>query len=255
MKIFKTLFFSFLALFSWSQEEIGPYNDSLYYQIISDDIELQQIDSLKIIIVKFEKQSIEQFKKTMINNPQLMEVQLYNPPKEAIDLLSELKNKELEYLFIKDYEGENLVLSQFPTLQFLSIESTKIKHLSMVNSDLKVLDLLALKIPTLIDWKTDSDFPNLGLIDLDAPFLEVFPIKSMPKISQFSFNCSFNDIPAYLCQCQELMFISLTNNKVIKIDPCFKKKIYDGYYSNLTLHDGIDGKIKMELLSQDRMEK
>lgn len=253
-KVVTVLFLFNLLLTSVKAQGFFPYNKGLPFLKILDNIVLPHIDSVKALFVEFRTDSISLFKETMKNNPQIVELQLKNPPQAAIQIVSELNRKNLTHLFVHEYGGANLKVFDFPNIEFFSLESTKLEFLSM-HSNFQALNILAINSPNLKEWQADSNFPSLGLIDLKAVKLSAFPIKELPGIEQFSFECSFDTIPNYLCKCKKLRLISFNNHKLIAIDKCFKKKIKKGVYSNLTLYEAINGKEVLNILSKDRRKE
>lgn len=247
------LLFNLLST-SIKAQDFFPYNKGLPSLKNAENVALPHIDSLKALFVEFNSDSVSLFKQTIKNNPQLVELQLKNPPQAAIQIASELKLKHLTHFFIHAYGGANLKVFDLPNIEFFSLESTKLEFLSM-QSNFQVLNILDINSPNLKEWQTDSNFPSLGLIDLKAVKLSAFPIKELPGIEQFSFECSFDNIPNYLCKCKKLRLISFNNHKLIPIDKCFEKKIKKGGYSNLTLYEGINGKEVVNILSKDRRKE
>lgn len=227
------------------------YNKEFKYEIINNKGVLKKSDSIQALIVNFDGTKTKKFCKSLKNNPQLKEVQLYNPTQGALDYLSEIISDSLTHLFIVGFDT-NLYLPSFPNLELLSIKADSLITLDMSNSDINSLDILNIESENLSNWKTKTEYKRLGLIDMDTPRLSEFPIKSLPTIMQFSIYCSFNEFPIFLCECVELELISFKNYKVIEVDECFKQKIYNGFYSNLTIKDGKDGPIILEWLSKDR---
>ena len=253
-KIILVLLIFNLILVSVKAQGFFPYNKGLPSLKNAENVVLPHIDSLKALFVEFNSDSVSLFKQTIKNNPQLVELQLKNPPQAAIQIVSELNHKHLTHFFIHAYRGANLKVFDFPNIEFFSLESTKLEFLSM-HSNFQALNILAINSPNLKEWQTDSNFPSLGLIDLKAVKLSAFPIKELPGIEQFSFECSFDTIPNYLCKCKKLRLISFNNHKLIPIDECFERKIKKGDYSNLTLYEGINGKEVLNILSKDRRKE
>lgn len=221
------------------------------YQYILDDVVLKNDPTLYALIVSFKESNIENFKKTIENNPQILAIHLSNPNQEAVDCLSKVLGKTLTYLEI-DYCGDSLTLSNYHSVEELTIFSRKLKFLDMSKSSLDSLDILSIEAENLRSWKTKSEYLKLGLIDLIAPNLNHFPIQSIPMIYQFTMSCSLNEFPSFLCSSEYITLMSFENYKVIEIDPCFEQLIYNGFYSNLTILDGVDGPVKLEYLSEDR---
>lgn len=236
------------------QGELTPYHNTYKYEILTNNRVLPHADSLKALIVVFKDQSLENVERSIKNNPQLLEIMLYNPPASFISLLGGLKLENLTHLLIYDFEGKELTLPPFPTIEFLQIESEKISTLLMEKASLGNLDILSMDCPELVKWQTEKVFPKLGLIDLNAPKLTYFPIESIPAIVQFAFYCSFDQLPLNLCSYKELMFISFTNYKPVEIESCFKKMVKKGVYSDITIYDKIDGKVIKTVLSKDHNE-
>lgn len=255
MKQFLLILFLSFSVFAISQQEYEPYNDDLKFKIIDDNAILGKETSVKALIIKYTGNSNERIKFSLRNNPQLKEIKLLGSDQEIVNFISELKMTNLTQLLINDYKSENLVIPVFPTLEHLSIRSEKLKSLSMENALLDKLDILSIDTPELTDWKTAKYFPVLGLIDLTAPKLTWFPIENMPAIVQFSYYCSFRELPKNLCTYKELAFISFENYADVKAEACFIEMVKKGNYSNLSVYDKMDGKKLFEVLSKDREEE
>ena len=122
----------------------------------------------------------------------------------------------------------------------------------MINAKLDNLMLLEIECPKLSLWNSDTFFPKLELIDLKAPYLGYFPIENMPKIFQFSYECSFKSLPLNLCIYSDLQHISFNNFRKIKLEECFTNKVKMAYYSNITIYNKVDGRILNQVISKDR---
>ncbi len=251
-KMLIAIFLTSFTFFSVKSQNLKPYNKGIYFLNISETDSVPYIDSLKILLIEFHANNISLFKEAMENNPQIIEVQMKNPPREAIEILSKLNSKNLTYLFIHEYKGLNLEVPKFSNIILFLIESEELQNLSMLNSRFDSLRILAIDVLNLSIWTTDSVFPSLGLIDLKTINLPAFPITVMPKIRQFTFDCSFDEIPKYLCDCKDLTHISFQNYKFIEIDKCFNKKIKTSVYSNITIFESKNGKKVLEILSDIR---
>ncbi|MGV3611384.1 MAG: hypothetical protein ACO1N0_10570 [Fluviicola sp.] len=255
MKFILLVLCLFCGCIAFSQDgELTPYNDTYNYEILTNERVLPHTDSLKALIVVFKDQPEENVAKSITNNLQLQEIMLYNSPASFLPLLAGLKLSNLTHLFIYDFEGKELIIPPFPTIEHLQIESGKISTLSMENASLANLDILSIDCPELVNWKTEKVFSKLGLIDLTAPKLTYFPIESIPVIVQFAYYCSFDQLPLNLCSYKELQFISFTNYKPVEIESCFKKMVKNGVYSDITIYDKIDGKVIKTVLSKDHNE-
>lgn len=241
-----------LSAVSFSQQK--PYNKEFKFEIIKNTEVLSASDSIRALIVNFENDDVVNFSQTLNNNPQIREVKLFDAPQAAIDNLSQILAGSLTHLIIEDYTESSIIIPSFPTLELISINSDFVESIDMTESTFDNLFILAIDSESLVNWKSQSHFKELGLIDLEAPKLEHFPIESAPELGQFSFHCSLDDIPSFLCECEDLELMSFGNFKNIKVDECLKGKIYDGFYSNLTIKDGVDGPVVLEWLSKDRLD-
>jgi hypothetical protein len=114
------------------------------------------------------------------------------------------------------------------------------------------LEILEMDAPNLVSWKSETTYPALSLIDLDAPLLTVFPILNMPKINEFSYCCCFKELPKNLCTYKGLEMISFENFCPVKVDKCLVAMVEKGEYSNLTVYDKADGKILIDINSKDK---
>lgn len=233
---------------AFSQQE--AYNDELKFKIIDNLNVLKASGSIQALIVNFKGSNTKKFCKTLRNNPQLKEVQLYNPTQKALNCLSEISGDSITHLFIVGCDT-TLTIPSFPQLELLSIKADDLITLDMSSANLDSLGLLHIESEKLCNWKSKTAYPKLGLIDLNAPALSEFPIHELQAIRQLSIYCSLNQFPSFLCECAALELISFKNYKVIEVDPCFEQKIFDGFYSNLTIVDGKDGPVILEWLSKD----
>ncbi len=250
-----TLIFSRI-LFSQelSEHDLKPYNDELNFKIIDENAILEMNDSLEAVIIIFNKPIFKNAELSISNNPQLKEIKLFTASQELLKYISNSKLPRLTHLFFERYQDSVLEVPSFPNIEHLTIQSSELVNLNMEESELDKLDILDIDAPKLKNWRTAKLFPQLGLINLKAPLLEYFPIENMPKISQFSYYCSFKELPLNLCEYKELLYISFCNYTPVHADKCFLKKIKKGVYSDLTIYDKIDGKIVSETLSKDRKE-
>ena len=256
MKITILLICLIISNITFSQElseyDLKPYGDELNFKIIDENEILEKNDSLEAIIIVFNEAIFKNAEISIRNNPQLKQIKLFGSNQAFLKAISDSKLPNLTHLFFERYEDAVLEIPSFPNIEHLKIQSLTLTTLNMASSELNKLDILDIESPQLMNWKTAKFFPQLGLINLNAPLLENFPIENMPSISQFSYYCSFKKWPSNLCNYEELIFISLTNYHPIKVDSCLMKKIKNGVYSNLTIYDGIDGKMISETLSDDQ---
>lgn len=247
------LSFSILASFLTIAQQ-KPYNKQFPYAIIRNSETLEKIDSIQALIVNFESIELADFCKSLYNNPQIKEVQLYNTPQSALDSLSSILGHSLTHLITEEYSASSMYLNPFEALDMLSVNSDVILTLDISKARLDLVNILTVSSNSLISWKTQQHFPELGLIDLEAPKLSALDIKSAPKLNQFSYHCSFEEIPKFLCACVQLELISFANYKVVPVDDCFKEKMSKAFYSDITISEGENGKVVFELLSDDRKE-
>lgn len=227
------------------------YNEEFEFEIISSEEVLENRPEIEALRVNFVNDETLNFCKSLKNNPQLREVQLYGATQDAINCLSSVLGEVITHLLIYDCV-DSIVLPSFPNLSVLIIESHELVSLDMTNSVLDSLAILAINSEKLVDWKSKHAYAQLELIDLNSPNLNTFPIHSLPRIYQLSLSASFDQIPSFLCECGDLELISIDNNKNISVDDCFKEKILNGYYSNLTIREGENGLVILEYLSKDR---
>jgi hypothetical protein len=171
---------------------------------------------------------------------------------EIVDVFGRVKFDSLFFLVIENYTGTTLNLPVIKSLEFLQIHATELKSLDISKSLLSHLEILEMDAPYLVSWKSETTYPALSLIDLDAPRLTLFPILNMPKINEFSYSCSFKEIPQNLCTYKGLEMISFENFCPVKVDKCLVAMVEKGEYSNLTVYDKQDGKILMDINSKDK---
>lgn len=236
--------------FGWTQE-YRPFNQGYHHLVISNLEIINTIDSLQSLIIRFEDGDDNNVEQTLINNPQINELQLYNPPQSFILNLNNLGLNQLEDLLIKEYNDTILVFNKL-SIEVISVRSKMLKEINLKNLDTSSLKLIGIDAKNLVRWEVNDSYPSLGLVDLNAPLLNSFPIINMPVIHQFSFDCSFAEMPKNLCSYSDLKLISLKNNRKIEVSKCIQKKVKNGLFSNVTIKDSIDGKIIHLTESSDR---
>lgn len=245
--------------FAFSQEfkdyELQPYNKEFRYKLIDENTVVDEDDSLEALIIIFKHPVFENAQLSFRNNPQLKEIKLFMPNQEIIKFISENNLQSLTYLFIERYGGNTLEIPSFPGLEHLTIKSSTLESLNMVNAALDKVIILDIEAPKLTEWKTSASMPNVELINLQAQLLSNFPIEQMPKIFEFMFSCSFKVLPNGLCDYSDLRLISFTNYAPLIPDDCLITKIENCVYSNLTIYNKIDGEKIHEILSKDQIDK
>ena len=251
MKIVVVFISLLISLTFFSQEDLSPYNEDFEFEVMDDDEVIPRNDSLQALIIDAGN-SVKNIETSLKNNPQLREVKLMASSQEIVDLFGRVKFDSLFFLLIENYKGTTLNLPVIKSLEFLQIHATELQLLDMRNSQLFRLENLELEIPSLLTWKSETTYPALSLIDLDAPLLTSFPILNMPKINEFSYTCSFKELPKNLCIYKELEMISFENFCPVKVDKCLVAMVEKGEYSNLTVYDKPDGKILMDINSLDK---
>jgi hypothetical protein len=252
--IFCLVFSKILFSQELSEYDLKPYNEKLNFKILDENDILEKNDSIEALIFVFNNPVFKNAELSITNNPQLKEIKLFASSQELLKFISDSQLNQLTHLFFERYKGTVLEIPAFPKIEHLTIQSKELVRLNMIKSSLDKLNILDIDAVKLTEWVTAKSLIELGLINLKAPLLENFPIVSMPKISQFSYYCSFRELPLNLCDYKELLFISFNNYFPVKVDKCFKKKIKKGVYSNLTVYDKIAGEIVSETLSKDRKE-
>lgn len=252
--IITLIFSNFLFSQELSEYDLKSYNDELNFKVLNENDVLEKNDSIEALIIIFNEPILKNAKLSISNNPQLKEIKLFASCQELLKFISDSKLPRLTHLFFERYEDSILEIPSFPYIEHLTIQSSELISLNMEESELSKLEILDIDAPKLKNWTTAKFFPQLGLIDLIAPLLKDFPIENMPKISQFSYYCSFKELPLNLCEYKELLYISFCNYSPVQADKCFLKKIKKGVYSDLTIYDKINGKIVSETLSKDKKE-
>lgn len=256
MKLITLITFFIISHISYSQDlgvfDTIPYNDLFKFKLIDENTVVEKDDSLQALIIVFNHQLFENAKRSISNNPQLKEIKIFYGNQEFLEILSNSKLPELTHLFFERFKETVLEVPAFPNIELLTIQSSELVSLNMMNSSLDQLMVLDLQTPELKNWNTAKYFPKLELIDIVAPVLDSFPIESMPNIFQFSYECSFKALPPNICSYSELQHISFNNLVPVQIDKCFEIKVKMAYYSNITVYDRMDGKVIAEILSKDR---
>ena len=251
MKIVVVFISLLISLTFFSQEDLSPYNEDFEFEVMDDDEVIPRNDSLQALIIDAGN-SVKNIEISLKNNPQLREVKLMASSQEVLDVFGHVKFDSLFFLLIENYTGTTLNLPVIKSLEFLQIHATELQLLDMRNSQLFRLENLELEIPSLLTWKSEATYPQLALLDIEAPTLHVFPIVQMPKITEFSFSCSFIELPKNVCLYSKLKTIAFENLCPVKVDKCLISMIEKGVYSNLTVYDKPDGKILMDINSLDK---
>lgn len=253
IKITALSFFCFL-LITQVQGQLSKnyefYNAELKGQVISNQQSIDNDSTIEALAVFFKDSACTQIATILQHNPGIKELHVMNPPPHFFGMLSVLA-PNLTHLSIKEYSNETLVLPSLPKVEILDIKSSVLAVLDMTKAELFQLEFLDVSAEKLSTWYSESTLPTLGLIELNAPLLHVFPIDSMPNIVQFSYHCSFNELPANLCEYEGLMYISFENYGKIEVSKCLRKKLRDAVYSNISVYDKIEGKLSFELHSSD----
>jgi hypothetical protein len=234
-----------------SEYDLKPYNDELKFKFIYENEALERERSLDALIIIFRHPNYENAQISIRNNPQLKEIKLFYANEEMLDFISKQKLPKLTHLFFEHYQDSELKIPILPSIEHLTIQSEELEQLDMSSSSLEKVFILDIQAPQLKTWKTDSSMPKLGLIHLNAPLLEVFPIEHMPNIGQFMYYCSFQEFPKNICSYEELKFISFTNYSPIVIEDCLREKLENAYVSDITVYDKIGGEVIEEIRSKD----
>ena len=242
---------SILISKTFFSQDLTPYNDDFEFEVMDDDEVIPRNDSLHALIIDAGN-SAKNIEISLKNNPQLREVKLMASSQEIVDVFGRVNFDSLFFLLIENYTGTTLNLPIIKSLEFLQIHATELKSLDITKSQLSCLEILEMDAPNLVSWKSETTYPALSLIDLDAPLLTVFPILNMPKINEFSYSCSFKELPKNLCIYKELQMISFENYCPVKVDKCLVAMVEKGEYSNLTVYDKPEGKILIDINSKDK---
>ena len=250
MKIVVVIISIFITHTFFSQD-LTPYNEDFEFEVMDDDEVIPRNDSLQALIIDAGN-SVKNIEISLKNNPQLREVKLMASSQEILDVIGRVKLDSLFFLLIENYIGTTLNLPIIKSVEFLQIHATELQLLDMRNSQLFRLENLELEIPSLLTWKSEATYPQLALLDIEAPTLHVFPIMQMPKITEFSFSCSFIELPKNVCLYSKLKTIAFENLCPVKVDKCLIAMVEKGVYSNLTVYDKPDGKILVDINSLDK---
>ena len=245
------VFISLLISLTFFSQDLAPYNEDFEFEVMNEDEVIQRNDSLHALIIDAGN-SVKNIEISLKNNPQLREVKLMTSSQEVLDVFGRVKFDSLFFLLIENYTGTTLNLPVLKMVELLQIHATELKSFDISKSQLLRLEILEIDAAYLVSWKSETSYPALSLIDLDAPLLTVFPILNMPKINEFVYSCSFKEIPKNLCDYKELDMISFENYCPVKVDKCIVSMIEKGVYSNLTVYDKPDGKILMDINSKDK---
>lgn len=237
-----------------SEYDLSPYNNDFKFRIIDENEIVEKNDSLEVLIIIFNKPINKNAEISISNNSQLKEIKLFYSNQDILNFIAESNLPQLTHLFCEKYNDTLLEIPAFPNIQHLRIQSTEVKKMNMTNSQLDKLLILDIQTPQLKNWHSAKYLPQLELIELDAQSLEYFPIENMPKIFQFSYYCSFKELPLNLCEYKDLMHISFSNYFPLKVEKCLQEKLKSSFHSTITIYDKIDGKVISEIFSKDRNE-
>lgn len=235
-----------------SEYDLSPYNNDFKFKIIDENEIVEKDDSLEALIIVFKKPIYKNAEISISNNLQLREIKLFYSNQDILNFIAESKLPLLTHLFCEKYADTLLEIPAFPNVQHLTIQSSEVKNLNMVNSLLDKLIILDIQTPQLKNWYSAKYLPQLELIELDAQSLEYFPIENMPKIFQFSYYCSFKELPLNLCEYKDLLHISFSNYFPLRVEKCLQEKLKNSFHSKITIYDKIDGKVISEIFSKDR---
>lgn len=248
-----SLFWFFHAPFSLlTAQYFEPFHQQYFTVWITPDQPLRTMEIMQVMMVDLRQTSAFEFRELIRLNPQIIELQLKYPTKKELDFLTEARLPRLTTLFVVGFDADTLQLPALSQLEILSLQSDSLQHLFARSLPYSKLDIWSIEAPRLQEWTTDSLYKSLGLIHLVAPKLSVFPIKAAPSLSQLFCSTSLLELPAFLCHCEELSHISITNHRAVPVDDCFSEKIHQAYYSNLTVYDRPNGKKLLEYLSKDQ---
>ena len=242
---------SILISKTFFSQDLTPYNDDFEFEVMDDDEVIPRNDSLHALIIDAGN-SAKNIEISLKNNPQLREVKLMASSQEIVDVFGRVNFDSLFFLLIENYTGTTLDLPVIKSVEFLHLQSTELKSLDITKSQLSRLEILEMDAPNLVSWKSEATYPQLALLDIEAPTLHVFPIMQMPKITEFSFSCSFIELPKNVCLYSKLKTIAFENLCPVKVDKCLISMIEKGVYSNLTVYDKPDGKILVDINSLDK---
>ena len=245
------VFISLLISLTFFSQDLTPYNEDFEFEVMNEDEVIPRNDSLHALIIDAGN-SVKNIETSLKNNPQLREVKLMASSQEIVDVFGRVNFDSLFFLLIENYTGTTLDLPVIKSVEFLHLQSTELKSLDITKSQLSRLEILEMDAPNLVSWKSEATYPQLALLDIEAPTLHVFPIMQMPKITEFSFSCSFIELPKNVCLYSKLKTIAFENLCPVKVDKCLISMIEKGEYSNLTVYDKPDGKILVDINSLDK---
>lgn len=115
------------------------------------------------------------------------------------------------YMLDIDYKGQSLVLPNFQKIEILAIRSDSLNHLILPDT-----------------------LPTLRLIDFDMPMLRSLGEPILPKLNQLTLLAKLDYLPSFLCNCEELELVDLTNMKYTPVDTCFEQRFHNGDFNYST---------------------
>lgn len=112
------------------------------------------------------------------------------------------------YMLDIDFKGQSMVLPNFQKLEILAIRSDSLNHLILPDT-----------------------LPTLGLIDFDLPLLNSLSEPILPELFQLTLLAKLDSLPSFLCNCEELELVDLTNLKDTPVDSCFEQRFHNGDFN------------------------
>ena len=207
----KFLFVLFLLALKLGHCQEGPFNKYKFLKLTDNSV-IEHEDSIEALIYEFSGNSSDNFIHSIEANRQLKEVQLLNPPEEAIQqLLNADILPGLHTVFIFGFDQEELNLSPRAGLKHVWIYSEKLKSFRMISDSIARLEQLQLSMPELVDLKVNPALNKLDYLELIAPKLTTFPLTEMKKIGWLTVYCSFDHLPEVFCKLDQLQLFTYSN--------------------------------------------
>lgn len=240
------IFILFIELphFSHSQD-YDPYiwSEGGKMLINSDEV-IGNIDSV-VALIAVCKSNIQGLSESLKNNPQVVELHLYNVTQDILTEIFQVNSPNLLMLFIEDFQELNCIIPKCTneSLFQLHLQSNITEKLISNPNSLNKIEFLTIEMPNLKSWEGELNEPGLGLLDVSTATLQSIPKLSIPDLMQFSLHCSLNNFPE-TCDMNKLESVFLFSSKNCPIDKCLKSHLKKDILIEIVINFGDEDKEK-----------